>query len=142
MNIGFIYDYQDDELIALSPSTMIAHKAPYWLPISVLVVATSASFQHPFGTQIPECSRKGLANFKNFLKLARPFRLHSGIWVPNVSSCKAPFSCGVDDGVVCTSHAASFPLAKHLFSAALMMGRCESHTPPRFLSQSTFFLQC
>jgi len=79
-----------------------------------------------------------------------------------VYSCKTPFLCGVDNGAVCTSHAAPFPLAKHLFSAVSIMGQCESHaalfpltkhpfsavlmigwcaphTPPHFSPESHFF---
>jgi len=43
---------------------MVAHKASYWVVISVLIITASASFQHPFGTQKPEFTRKRLANLK------------------------------------------------------------------------------
>jgi len=60
------------------------------------------------------------------------------------TSHAAPFSlpkhffCGIDNGAVCTSHAALFPLAKHLFSVALITGQCESHTAPFPLAKHLF----
>jgi hypothetical protein len=44
---------------------MIASQASGWLSVGLLVGVASAFFQHPFGTQQPELSRKGLANFRS-----------------------------------------------------------------------------